>query len=81
MINLFVSYNYVGRYKDQYDKGTDSIIIEDRAEPCTQSDLEQLNAHIDEQLKEQHLLDSVSATIIYFKEVGQCEHKDWHPDE
>ena len=70
MSNLFVSVEYVGRYKDMYDKGYYSYIIDDRHEPTWQDQLEDLEAEVHDWLKTYKQFDAVSITILNFKEVG-----------
>ena len=77
MINLFVSYHYVGRCRDQYDKGFDNIILKDQGEPITQEALEKLNDALTVEVIDSKGFDSAFVNIISFKEVGSKDIKRW----
>lgn len=72
--SLFVSVNYVGRYKDMIDKDHYSYIIDDKSAPKNQEELDDLEQEIIEWLKEFKQFDSCYVSILNFQEVGEINH-------
>ena len=69
-VKIFVSYSYVGRIDEQYFTGFGNCVLKRYSLPKDEEQLEDLQNATNFKAKKDNGMDSVTSTILHWKELG-----------